>query len=177
MKVSAKMIKDDLNEIISSLKEEEVQIPSFWQVCEPGVIFMVLLMILQGGVVFILDPVDSADVYFSLFFSGVLGFIFFVGAMSASGNYKSIPVKIRKESVFYKLIKDKVRLYAIVWAVLAMVSALVTVVFKLPPVATSGGAMLSMLMLFFIFSADMSRYNLSALSAAITAWRTNSQQS
>lgn len=177
MKVSAKMIKDDLNNIISSIKDEEVQIPSFWQVCKPGAIFMTLLMSLQGGVIFILDPVDNNDSYFSLFFSGFLGFIFFVGAMSASGNYKSIPGKIRKESIFYKLIKEKMRVYAIACTVLAAVSAMVTVVFKLPPVATSGGVMLSMLMLFMIFSADMSRYNLSALSAAITAWRTNSQQS
>ncbi|MEN4892357.1 hypothetical protein [Erwinia billingiae] len=177
MQVSTKMIREDLNGIISSLREEDILIPSFWDSCKIGVFIFIFVFTLQVGVILLNPMEDLTDSYFSLAFACILCVICFLGSMSVSGNYQSLPKYVRENSIVFRLLKAKVKVYTTVWMSVGVLAFIVTSLFSLPSVLTSGALFTAMVFLYLLFSADMSRYNLSALSAAITAWRTKSQQS
>lgn len=176
MNISSKMIKDDLDVIIASLKEEDVVIPTFWAACKPGLMVLSSIVCVQCIVLMLTPRVNSGDFYFSLFFSVFIGLLMFFGIMSASGSYKSLPYRVRKQSVIIRMLNEKIKSYVIAWALMVILAGITTVMMGLPPVAVSGATFVSMILLYFLFSADMSRYNLSGLSAAISVWRSESQK-
>lgn len=176
MKVTHKMIQEDVNNVIHILKNKDMEIPSAWQCMRPGL--FILMGIGLWAIAVAWDRLGSPNsltrnfavdsVYFSLF----IGVFIFIGSFLSCSQYFSLPEEIRRSSIMLKIIRRKALVYLVVWVVFNITMGVRTVVYMYDPAFTSTVYLLASLIVGVIaFSVDMGRYNFSLFSSAIAAWR------
>jgi len=176
MKITHKMVQEDVNNVIHILKNRDMEIPTAWQCMKPGL--FILIGIELWAITVAWDRMSSShaltkslaidSVYFSLFVGGFV----FVGAFLSNSQYLSLPKEIRSSSIILKLVRRKVSVYFFVWVVFNIVMGVRTIVYMYDPIFTSSAFLLiSLIVIVIAFSIDVGRYNLSLFSSAIATWR------
>lgn len=170
MKITNKDIDRDVSFILSEIKNSEVEIPSLWRCIWPSLVLVPLFWVWQYYIFFSYpsfhDP--SGTLVFSAFFS----FVFTLASTQARGKYLSLPESVRKNSLIIELLKTKCRFYSILWLFIFVIFCLVmrhfdiTTEFNMPMFM-----LLSVIVVWFFSIADLGRYDLSLLNAAIQRWR------
>ncbi|WP_072932123.1 hypothetical protein [Nissabacter archeti] len=174
MKITHKQIKDDVDKVIATLRVEDVEIPSSWVCMRIGLFFMVGITLWQMLIVSSVfdNGMDGFFSQFSVLFSFFLGFIVFISSYLLSGKYYSLPEKVRSESLVIKIVTSKIKAYSISWLILNFFIGVICKVFALDPAfLSSAPQLITLVILLFLYSIDMSRYDLSLLSSVISAWR------
>jgi len=170
MKITNKDIDRDVSFVLGEIKSAEVEIPSFWRCIWPSLVFVPLFLVWQAYIFLSYksfhDP--SGIMVFSIFFS----FVFTLISTQARGKYFSLPERVRKSSLIINLIKAKYRFYSLIWIFSFMAFCLmmrhfdINAEFNIPMFM-----LLSLIVVWFFLIADLSRYDLSLLNAAIQRWR------
>ncbi|PLR30063.1 hypothetical protein [Chimaeribacter arupi] len=174
MKITHKQIKDDIDKVIAILQTEDMEIPNSWTCMRIGAFFITGITLWQMLIVSSIydNGMDAFFSQFSVLFSFFLGFIVFVGSYLISGKYYSLPERVRSESLVIRIVTGKVKAYSISWLVLNFFIGVICKMFALDPAFLSSAPQLITLVVFvFLYSVDMSRYDLSLLSSVISAWR------
>lgn len=169
MNITNKMIKEDVVMISRVFLNQECEVPPFWKCMRLGLIVFVGLVSWQT--LFALTT-ENFSGGISIFFAVVLGFIILLSCFSMSSKYYSLPEKVRHGSIVIRFIKIKMKCYACTVLIMYVVFTLVlrmTEIFI--PIACIGFLFITSFITFFIFLADMGRYDLSLFNAAISAWR------
>lgn len=176
MKITQKMIQEDVNNVIYILKNKDMEIPSAWKCMKPGLFILIGIGLWALAVAW--DRMSSPNsltrsfafgsVYISLFIGG---FVFVISFLSCS-QYFSLPEEIRNSSIMLKLVKRKVFVYFVVWVAFNMAMGVRTMVYMYDPIFTSSAFLLiSLIVSIIAFSIDVGRYNFSIFSSAIAIWR------
>lgn len=170
MRITNKDIANDVEFVIRELKNTEVEIPSFWQCAAPGVLFFVAL-ILWSTFIWWISPTgfskDSPLLYMSIF----LGFLIFLTTTQLRGKYLSLPPTVQRNSIILKLLKNKACFYCLLWIAVNIVHGLYFGWYQGDLFSVCSVQLSSLIIIWFIAIADLGRYDLSLLSAAIEAWR------
>lgn len=176
MKISHKMIQEDVQQITSSLKKEDAQIPSLWDSLKAGLLLMILIVSWQSFVAFLNVSRGHASLlnpaYLSVVMSFIVSFFAFLASSSFFAKYLSLPKEVIKNSIIIKVIRKKLRAYLIAWVFVVLFAGGACVVFpSISAIFSSVTQFLSLVILYFIFTIDISRYDLSMLSSLISSWR------
>ncbi|QCR38881.1 hypothetical protein [Nissabacter sp. SGAir0207] len=175
MKITNEIIENDIKEIIISLSKEKVEVPAFLECIKFGGGVMVGMTVWQFFVAYPHMSGGKMDRLFacaSIGFTLVLGLIVFLSSFSLSAKYLSIPKKIRDQSVIIKMLKNKVLIFSLAWALVNVIVGVSSISLHLDPMFGSSVIQLITLLLFyFLFLLDISRYDISILSALIKRWR------
>lgn len=170
MKITNKDIDRDVSFVLGEMKNSEVEIPSFWRCIWPSLVFVPFFLAWQVYIFVTYksfhDP--STTLGFSLFFS--FGVILISTQMR--GKYLSLPESVRKNSLIIRILKRKYLFYSLLWLLSAMAFGLMMRHFDFDPDFNMPCFMFcSLIAICFISIADLSRYDLSLLNAAIQRWR------
>lgn len=171
MRITNKDISKDVNFIISEIKSTEVEIPSFFSCAMPGIALFSALPLWH---LFILSNYTiKVDHTFVLFLSSFIGFLSALGIYQIRSKYLSLPKKVRKQSVIIKIIKIKTLFYGACWIISNMTFGVLSIIFLWSPPDFNLPVFLlaSMILTWVVALADLGRYDLSLLSAAIQSWR------
>ncbi|ASG19312.1 conjugal transfer entry exclusion protein TraS [Salmonella enterica] len=159
-------IKQEAQELKQILTSEGINIPSLLQIIRPGgAVFLFML----GWIILVRwlsEQLTYEFVWADILFSGFLGLMIFIAISNATSLYNSIPEGFRKKSKVINLIRDKTRNY-----ILAFLVVFVLLPFVLPPFAYCFGLMIIIFIFLMIYSIDMGRYRLSAITSIIEAFR------
>lgn len=169
MNMTNKMIKEDVAMISHVFLNEEYEVPSFWKCMRLGLGIFVGLISWQT---FFALTTENFSGGFSIFLAVFFGFIIFLSCFGMSARYYSLPEKIREESIVIRFMKTKTKYYAfslILMYVMFTLALRMTEIFI--PVACIVFLLVTFIITFMIFLADMGRYDLSLFNAAISAWR------
>lgn len=169
MNVTNKMIKEDVAMISRVFLNQECEVPPFWKCMRLGLSIFVGLVAWQT---FFALTTKNFSGGVSIFFAVVLGFIIILSCFGMSSKYYSLPEKVRHGSIVIRFMKIKIKYYACTVLLMYVVFTLIlrmTDVFI--PIACVGFLFITSFITFFIFLADLGRYDLSLFSAVISAWR------
>ncbi|ECA5251156.1 conjugal transfer protein TraS [Salmonella enterica subsp. enterica] len=159
-------IKQEAQELKQILTSEGINIPSLLQIIRPGgAVFLFML----GWIILVRwlsEQLTYEFVWADILFSGFLGLMIFIAISNATSLYNSIPEGFRKKSKVINLIRDKTRNY-----ILAFLVVFALLPFVLPPFAYCFGLMIIIFIFLMIYSIDMGRYRLSAITSIIEAFR------
>ncbi|MGL5127924.1 MAG: conjugal transfer entry exclusion protein TraS [Aeromonas popoffii] len=170
MKITNKVIRNDVSFIINELKKNELEIPSFLLCAAPGVVILAGMMIFQ---LLILSPFQGRLINnaFPISFSLLLGFITFCIVTQAQGKYLSLPKSVRKDSVLIKFVSRKIFLYGSLWIISNLIFGACTMTIGFDEALYNVFQLVSLVFLWFIAIVDLGRYDLALLSSAIKQWR------
>lgn len=169
MNITNKMIKDDVLMISRVFLNQECEVPPFWKCMRLGLSIFVGLVSWQT--LFALTT-ENFSGGFSIVMAVGLGFIILLSCFGMSAKYYSLPVEIREGSIVIRFVKTKIKYYTSFVLLMYVVFTLalrMTDVFI--PIACVMFLFITLFITFFIFLADMGRYDLSLFTAAISAWR------
>lgn len=171
--LSVSSVKNDIEYIKTVLGTSDCIVPSLWHTFKPALALMIINVSLQMLLTIeeiIFDGLSLLLIFptiFTLFFS----FIVSIGICELRAKYLSLPMEIRQGSVLVKLLKQKVKVYVTVFSVAVVTSWLVIFTFDFPPISYYLFQFVLFFIFSFVYSADMSRYQLTALRGIIGAWR------
>lgn len=171
MKITNKDIIKDVNFIISEIKNTEIVIPSFLACAMPGLLIMIALPTWQY---FVLSGYDiKVNTTGSLAFSIFVGFLITLSSSQIRGKYLSLPETVKEQSIIIKLLKKRVFLYGVSWVISNITFGVFsrTFLWSTPEFNISMFLLCSLIFTWFVTLADLGRYDLSLLSAAIQSWR------
>lgn len=178
--VTHKMISDDINMIVSQLKEIDAKIPSLFNSIRLGLVaaaVIILIQLLSYTHAFIKGEAVSNTYLFSLLFSCGLGLIVLLATISGVSKFSSIPLEVRQKSVIFKICSKTCKKYLQIWLFINFLSLIIVNSLALDPFVTYGTQFLSMVILFIIYTIDLGRYDFSILHSAISAWRNGKLES
>lgn len=168
-----KQIKEDIKNSIHLFESEEVKIPSIWQCLKVGLLFIigfpswVALVCFNEVRLSYGSPVCDASILAALFIGlFVAGQIYVVKA-----RYLALPTSILNDSIIIKMLKSKVMIYLATYLILIFLSGLYSKIFVFSPWLCSGSMVVGFILFNLVFMLDMSRFDLSLLNSAISAWR------
>lgn len=174
MKITHKMIQDDINRTAALLKKNDMEMPSSWQCMKPGLAIMLGLVVWQFFVASSYTApgkMNSLYVYGSIGFSAVLGFIIFLGITSLNGKYLSMPRNVRDNCLIINIYRRKIKSFIAAWLVINILFGIVTIFLEFNPMFSSSLTQLvTLIFLFFVFSVDIGRYDLSMFSSMLSTW-------
>ncbi|EAM2340957.1 hypothetical protein U2T19_004016 [Salmonella enterica] len=164
--LTQQIIREEIEELKKIIYNDELEIPSFWMCAKPGLLIWLWLFICPLFA-FNLSGSMLSDTLISVGFSSFLGFILFFWAINASGLALSIPKGFRKRSKVILMLNKKIKCYVAGYMVIILILSFLSSSSGMGPL--SYGFPLILITIFFvvIFSADISRYKLSALSELI----------
>lgn len=174
MNITKNDITDDVNFIVKTLKKNEVVIPSFLSCAAPGLALMLGMAAWQFFIAFSITPQGKMERLFSLASIGlsiVLGFIIFIAITQVRSKYLSMPKEILENSLIVTLMRRKAFFYLCGWIAFNFAIGIAIKVSSSAAIISYGVQFSSILIIWFIASADLSRYDISLLSAVIKAWR------
>lgn len=174
MKLTQKIIQQELEELKKQLIAGDVEIPSLWACAWPGLIIFLWLVFLPYLTFGIYDNY-SEDGIQSMGIGAFWGFMLLVITMNSRSFFLSLPVGFRETSKTVRLLRDKGFAYIGFILIIATASAWWapkanggSLVYALPMI-------LSSVILLFIFLADIGRYRLSAFTSAMELLKSRKQ--
>jgi len=170
MKITNKDINRDISFVLGEIKSAEVEIPSFWRCIWPSLVFIPLFLVWQISIFigYKIDYDPSGTWGFSIFIS----FMFMLVSTHLRGKYLSLPTSVRERSIIINIFKKKTRFYVLLWLLPNMAFGMMMRHFDFTPDFTMPFFLFgSLIALWFIAIADLSRYDLSLLNTAVQRWR------
>lgn len=108
---------------------------------------------------------------FPLLFSTCLAIFIFLTLSSMTGRFLSLPSGVRENSMVIRFYSARVKMYLYVWLLIGLSAALFTCFLNLDPEVTCITQFVSLIVLYFISTIDLGRYDFSIFTSAISAWR------
>lgn len=168
--LTQKIIRQEIDELKGIMGSDSLVIPSIWECAKPGVLILLWLFI-WPLVSFGLFGETTADTFISVGFSSFLGLIILFWVVSARGLILSIPKSFLKRSEVMFFLQNKIKKYTMFYmltiSVLSLLCAFVTgaaLGYLIPMMFVSIGFV-------FFFNADVSRYQLSAFTEIVKAFK------
>ncbi len=161
-------IKTETQKLKDVLSVEGVNIPPLLQVIKPGVYVFLWVLLWPTFLRFLADKVDIRDAGFDICFSGVMGFILFVAITNGMMLYLAIPKKFRDESKVISFMYDKNKTYILSFVIVfSIVSFAHAFLFGFLSITL-------FVIISFIYTIDINRYNLSAIVSVIGLFKKES---
>ena len=170
--ITNKIIQQETEELKQILRQGDLEIPSMWTCLWPGLgitLWLLLCVLLSINSGLIVSARQTFELGLPLFFCLFIGLMITLATASARGTYLSVPSDFRRKSQLYAFFGRKIKQYALVYMlVMGGVPYLLLVlgIGLFPYVFIS--IFLTVIM-GFVFSIDIGRYQLSMLSSVINA--------
>lgn len=172
--VTHKIVQQEASELKDLLKKGEVQIPDFFSCAWPGFVFILWLVALPL-IAFGVTTGISEDEAFSSIFDAFFGFLLFFLFFNIRSLYLSMPAKFRNHSHVLGLLVRKVRVYILVVAISNVICLTFAITANLGTLGYHVPNIFIMVVIGFIFSADIGRYRLSAFTSAMELLKSRKQ--
>ncbi|NYA46082.1 hypothetical protein HZI31_22630 [Serratia fonticola] len=170
MMLTQKVIRQEIEELRAVMGSDSLTIPSMWECAKPGVLIL-LWMFICPLIAFSVSGSGLESTLFAVGFSSFIGVIMLFGVMNARGFILAIPKSFREKSKVVTVFKKKIKVYALVYMILNMAFC-VLVVFWGVKVLLYAMVMIFLTVGFvFFFNADVSRYQLSAFTEIVKAFK------
>ncbi|ARJ44399.1 hypothetical protein B1H58_20475 (plasmid) [Pantoea alhagi] len=172
MKMTYGEVKKDAGHIIEAMASSNREVPSFFHPLKRISMHLFLFLFFCGVDYALFDNhKDGATATWLFSFGfGVVNWIFLLAFFY---GYENIFIMLSDARVselkLVKLIRRKVKMYGSAWFILIALLGLMSMFDKLNIDILVFGNFLTSLLLLFIFSVDMSRYQISALIGAVSA--------
>lgn len=174
MKITHAMIRDDVDNIVRVLKSSEGNIPSFFSIFVPGLKVSLCAIVFQA-ISFIRPIMEGMPLnmfaLFPLLFSTCLAIFISFTLSSMMGRFLSLPSGVRESSMVIRFYSARIKMYLYVWLLMGLSAALFTCFLNLDPEVTCITQFVSLIVLYFISTIDLGRYDFSIFTSAISAWR------
>lgn len=175
--ITHKIIQQETEELKQILKQGDLEVPSMWTCLWPGLVvalWLLLCLLLSFNSSLFVRDFKRFDILVPLAFCCFMGLMITLGTASARGTYLSVPSCFRQQSQLYAFSSKKIKKYALVYIVVmgAMPYLLLFLGVGLFFYAIIG--MFFTVILVFVFSIDIGRYQLSMLSSIINACKSDS---
>lgn len=168
--LTQKVIRQEIDELRRVMGNDTLTIPSLWECAKPGVLIL-LWMFLCPLIAFSISGGGFESTLFAVGFSSFIGVIMLFGVMNARGFILAIPKSFREKSKIVNIFKNKIKVYALLYMILNMAFC-VLVVFLGVKALLYAMAMIFISVIFgFFFNADVSRYQLSAFTEIVKAFK------
>ncbi|HDT2344041.1 TPA: conjugal transfer entry exclusion protein TraS [Escherichia coli] len=161
-------IKTETQKLKDVLSVEGVNIPPLLQVIKPGVYVFLWVLLWPTFLRLLADKVDIRDAGFDICFSGVMGFILFVAITNGMMLYLAIPKKFRDESKVISFMYDKNKTYILSFVIVF------SIVFFAHTFLFGFLSITLFVIISFIYTIDINRYNLSAIVSVIGLFKKES---
>lgn len=176
MKITQKMIQDDIRQTLDFLKNKEIEIPSSWMCMKLGLTFFLGMVIWQiyvaSSYLVIQGKINEMYAYGSIGFTSFLGFIVFITSTSLLGRYYSLPKELRENGLIVNLYRKKLANFMFSWGGVNIVAGIITKTMVINPLfGSSVIQLLSLIVFTFFFTVDIGRYDLALFNSVINAWR------
>ncbi|WP_440514897.1 hypothetical protein [Serratia sarumanii] len=174
MTITHQTIKEEAAEFKSVLFNNEIEIPSFMSCAWPAMALMMWL-ILWPVIAFQMKGNIYIGTLMAISISGFAGFLFSIAFFNARSLYLAIPPNFRNKSKVLNLLRCKVKIYLLIFFVMNILGGCWAE-------NSEAGAMLylfvtigAMVILAFVFAADISRYRLSAFTSVLELIKSRKQ--
>ncbi len=166
--LTQKIIRQELEELKAIMASDSLVVPGMWECAKPGVLILLCLFVCPM-LAFSLSDSLLSEVASAVGFSTFMGFIIAFGITNGLGMVYAVPRHFREKSVVMMLIQRKVVRYSTVY----MVTVLALSLFGAFGIRDSFGYLMPLMFItggfVFFFSADISRYKLSAFTEIVKA--------
>lgn len=175
--ITNKIIQQETEELKQILKSGDLEIPSMWTCLWPGLgitLWLLLCVLLSINSSLFVRDFKGFEILVPVVFSLFMGLMITLATASARGTYLSVPSGFRQQSQLYAFFGKKIKQYALVYIVVmgGMPYLLLYMGVGLLIYAFIGG--LFTVILWFVLSIDIGRYQLSMLSSVINACKNDS---
>lgn len=170
--ITNKIIRQETEELKQILKQGDLEIPSMWTCLWPGLgvtLWLLLCLLLSFNSSLFIRDFKGLDVLAPLGFCLFMGLMITMATASARGTYLSVPSEFRQKSQLYAFFGKKIKQYAIVYLVVMGGMPYLILVMGLGLFLYMFIGMFFTLVLIFVFSIDIGRYQLSMISSIIDA--------
>ncbi|WP_368927294.1 hypothetical protein [Serratia marcescens] len=174
MTITHKTVQEEAKKLKSIFETGDVEIPSFWHCAWPGgllVIWLVLWPLIAFGIL----SVPSEGMAIAIGFGGFLGFLVAIAIFNTRSLYLAIPSSFRSESKVFALVKNKVKYYLITFVVINFLVGCLAESSKAGSFLYTFVTIAAMVILAFIFSADIGRYRLSVFTSVLELIKSRKQ--
>ncbi|HEJ7857726.1 hypothetical protein [Serratia nevei] len=166
--LTQKIIRQEIDELKTVMASDSLVIPSFWDCAKPGVMILLWLFFCPF-MAFSLSGETAGNILVSVGFSSFVGLMILFAVTNARGLILSIPTSYREKSEVMMFLQNKIRNYTLCYMVfvlfisfLGAYSNTAAMLYLMPLMFITGGFV-------FFFSADISRYKLSAFTEIVKA--------
>ncbi|QDL35789.1 hypothetical protein [Serratia liquefaciens] len=166
--LTQKIIRQEIEELKAIMASDSLVVPSMWECAKPGVLILLWLFICPL-LAFSLSNVILSEVASAVGFSTFMGVIIAFGITNGLGMVYAVPRDFREKSIVMMLIQRKVVKYSTVY----MLTVFALALFGAFGIRDSFGYLMPLMFItggfVFFFSADISRYKLSAFTEIVKA--------
>lgn len=170
--ITNKIIRQETEELKQILKQGDLEIPSMWTCLWPGLsvaLWLLLCLLLSFNSSLFVRDFKGFDILVPLAFCCFIGLIITLGTANARGTYLSVPSEFRQKSQLYAFFGKKIKQYAIVYLVVMGGMPYLILVMGLGLFLYMFIGMFFTLILTFVFSIDIGRYQLSMISSIVNS--------
>lgn len=175
--ITNKIIQQETEELKQILKQGDLEIPSMWTCVWPGLgitLWLLLWVLLSINSGLIVNAKQGYELEVPLIFCVFMGLMITLGTANARGTYLAVPHDFREKSQLYAFFCRKIKQYALVYMLVmgGMPFVILFLGLNLSIYALIG--IFFTVILIFILSIDISRYQLSMLSSIINTCKSAS---
>lgn len=170
--ITHKIIQQETEELKQILKQGDLEIPSMWTCLWPGLsvaLWLLLCLLLSFNSSLFVRDFKGFDILVPLAFCCFIGLMITLGTANARGTYLSVPSGFRQQSQLYAFFGKKIKQYALVYIVVMGVMPYLLLFLGVGLLLYAFIGMFFTLILIFVFSIDIGRYQLSMISSIIDA--------
>lgn len=178
--ITNKVIRQETEELKQILKNGDLEVPSMWTCLWPGLgitVWLLLCVLLSINSGLIVSSWQGSELEVPLFFCVFMGLMITLGTANARGTYLAVPADFRRRSQLFAFFGRKIKQYALVYMLVmgGMPFLLLILGQKLSIYALIG--IFFTVILVFVLSIDIGRYQLSMLSSIINACKSDNATS
>lgn len=175
--ITNKIIQQETEELKQILKQGELEIPSMWTCLWPGLgitLWLLICILLSFNSSLFVRHFKGFDILGPLVFCFFMGFMITLATASARGTYLSVPSGFRQRSKLYAFFGRKIKQYAFVYMIVMGGIPYILLVMGIGLFSYAFIGIFITVIMGFVFSIDIGRYQLSMLSSIINTCKNDS---
>lgn len=168
--ITNKIIQQETEELKKILKQGDLEIPSMWTCLWPGLgitLWLLLCVLLSINSGLIVSAKQGSELEVPLVFCVFMGLMITLGTANARGTYLAVPHDFREKSQLYAFFGRKIKQYALVYMLVMGGMPFVILFLGLNISIYALIGIFFTVILIFVLSIDISRYQLSMLSSIV----------
>ncbi|AIM24252.1 hypothetical protein [Serratia sp. SCBI] len=174
MTITHKTVQEEAKKLKSIFETGDVEIPSFWNCAWPGMLLVVWL-VLWPFIAFGILSEPSEGIVIAIGFGAFLGFLVSIAIFNTRSLYLAIPSSFRNESKVFALVKNKIKYYLMTFVVINFFVGCFAESSKAGSFLYTFVTIAAMVILAFIFAADIGRYRLSVFTSVLELIKSRKQ--
>lgn len=170
--ITNKVIQQETEELKKILKQGDLEIPSMWTCLWPGLgitLWLLLCVLLSINSGLIVSDRQVSDLEVPFIFCIFIGFMITLATASARGTYLAVPSDFRQKSRLYNFFGKKIKQYALVYMLVMGGMPFLLLLLGLNLSIYAVVDIFCTVVMGFVLSIDIGRYQLSVLSSVINA--------